>query len=289
MTARKGVIHEESQPLADDPDVGAALPAHELAQTCNQHNNVFIADIRNAAIKSDMSSMEHPFFALKAGDREVRTYKRHDHSITIRPGRDGCATIHDKDLWIFCLSQLMMAVEMGRKDIGRTLRFTARDYRVVTNKSTKSTGYERIVDALNRMRETEVETNIVSEGQSERFCLVHSWSKVIQGSGARANAIDVTLPEWLYRSVLNKRVLTLSPSYFNIRRPIDRRIYELARKHCGQQRQWICTIRTLYEKSGSTDAIRNFRVAIKALEKSNDLPDYRISVIDDDKVMFLRR
>lgn len=90
-------------------------------------------------------------------------------------------------------------------------------------------------------------------------------------------AVEVTLPEWLWRSVKAKHVLTLSRDYFRIRKPLDRRIYELARKHCGAQPKWRVSIKTLYEKSGSTDALRKFRAAAKALAESNELPDYRMT------------
>ena len=102
-------------------------------------------------------------------------------------------------------------------------------------------------------------------------------------------AVEITLPEWLYRSVQAKQVLTLSPDYFRIRKPVDRRIYELARKHCGNQRQWQCTLKTLHEKSGSTDALRNFRGAVRTLSEADQLPDYRVQLDDSDLVTFSRR
>jgi hypothetical protein len=38
-----------------------------------------------------------------------------------------------------------------------------------------------------------------------------------------------------------KEVLTLHRDYFRLRKPLERRMYELARKHCGQQATWsIC-------------------------------------------------
>jgi plasmid replication initiation protein len=87
-----------------------------------------------------------------------------------------------------------------------------------------------------------------------------------------------------------KNVLTLSPDYFRIRKPIDRRIYELARKHCGAQKSWQCSVKVLHEKCGSTAPLRNFRVAIKELADANDLPDYSVSLDSDaDVVTFSRR
>lgn len=77
-------------------------------------------------------------------------------------------------------------------------------------------------------------------------------------------AMEVTLPDWLFRSVQAQQVLTLSADYFRIRKPLDRRIYELTRKHCGNQKQWQCSVVALHEKSGSTASIREFKKVAEA-------------------------
>lgn len=85
-------------------------------------------------------------------------------------------------------------------------------------------------------------------------------------------------------------MLTLSPDYFRIRKPLDRRIYEIVRKHCGKQPKWEIGLKTLHLKTGSTAPIRNFKIAIKSLVDSNDLPAYRISYDDlNDKVIFYNK
>ena len=45
--------------------------------------------------------------------------------------------------------------------------------------------------------------------------------------------VTVTLSDWIYRSVLSRSVLTLHRDYFALRKPLERRVYEIARKHCG--------------------------------------------------------
>lgn len=86
--------------------------------------------------------------------------------------------------------------------------------------------------------------------------------------------VEVKLPDWLYHSVANNKVLTLSPDYFRLRKPLDRRIYELSRKHCGNQSEFKISLDLLHKKTGSSAPIRNFRIAIKSLAESNELPDY---------------
>lgn len=276
----------DAEPSANDDASSALAPSR------HPQRDFFIADILDVSIKDDMASMEHPLFALKAGDMRVRTYERNGNTITIKPGHDGCATIFDKDVWIYCISQLMEAINRGRGDISRTVRFTAYDFLVATNRQTSGHGYRLMGDSLSRLRGTNIETNIATDGYRARagFGLVDSWRIVEHTQTGKAVAVEVTLSDWLFRSVMAKNVLTLSPDYFRIRKPVNRRIYELARKHCGTQKSWQCSIKVLHEKCGSTDALRNFRGVLKALAESNDLPDYAVSLNSDtDVVTFSRR
>lgn len=262
-----------------------------LAPVRHPQRDFYVADILDLAPKDDMASMEHPLFALKAGDKRVREYKRGGVSVRVMPGHDGCATVHDKDVWIYCISQLVEGMNRGREDVSRTVRFTAYDFLVTTNRRTDGDAYLAMAAAMARLRGTSIETDIETAEQRERqgFGLVDSW-RVVEKKGGRMVAVEVTLPDWLYRSVQAKQVLTLSPDYFRIRKPLDRRIYELARKHCGSQKQWQCSVVALHEKSGSTDTVRKLRAALKVLAASDELPDYSVTFDEaSDVVKFSKR
>ena len=101
-------------------------------------------------------------------------------------------------------------------------------------------------------------------------------------------AIEVTLPGWLFRSIEAKQVKTISADYFRLRKPLDRRIYELCAKHCGKQKEWHISLEILHRKSGSMATLRRFRQAIKELVASNDLPDYRLTYDDKKDVLKVR-
>lgn len=251
-----------------------------LAPLRHLQRDFFVADIVDASPKDDLASMEHPLFALKAGDRRVRTYERNGVTVTVKPGVDGCATIHDKDVWIYCISQLMEAINRNREDVGRTVRFTAYDFLVTTNRPTAGVGYARMSDTLRRLKGTTIETNIETSGKRERagFGLIDSWRVIERDHDDRMVAVEVTLPDWLWRSIKAKRVLTLSRDYFRLRKPLDRRIYELARKHCGAQPKWRVTLAALHEKTGSAATLREFRRLVKTLADSNELPGYRMEL-----------
>lgn len=242
-------------------------------------------------IKDDIASMEHPLFALQAGDRRVRIYERNGVRVTIMPGSDGCATIHDKDLWLYCISLLTAQLNQGLA-ISPTLKFTAYDFMKATGRDTSGRAYERISDMMRRLKGTVVETNIATMGKRARagFGLIDSWQVVERDDNDRMVAIEATLPAWLFRSVEAMQVLTLSPDYFQIRKPLDRRIYELARKHCGTQPSWRVSLATLHEKSGSTLTLKRFRFEVRELIARNTLPDYRATFdAGPDMVMFHRK
>jgi plasmid replication initiation protein len=250
---------------------------NHLTPERHPQQDFFIADIMDAAPKSDLMSMEHPIFALKAGDRKIRRYERNGVSIEIQPGAKGLATIHDKDIWIYCISQLIEAMNRGR-EIDRVVQFVAYDFLVTTNRRTGGDSYNRMGEALARLKGTTVITNIETSEKRERagFGLIDSW-RVIERKDNRMVAIEVELPRWLFRAIESKQVLTLNRDYFRLRKPLDRRIYELARKHCGAQPKWVISLSILHEKSGSASLLKKFRVNIKGLAESNDLPDYRIT------------
>jgi len=244
-----------------------------------RNSQFFVADITDWLPKDDATSMEHPLFALKAGDKRVRVYERNGNKMVVSPDiRYGLATIHDKDVWIYCVSQLVAAKNQGR-EVGRTVRFVMYDFLTSTNRDISGRAYQRAAEMLNRLSGTRIETNIVTPGYRERrgFGLIDSWCVIERDGDNRMVSIEVDLPKWLMCSIDAMQVLTLSRDYFRLRKPIDRRIYELARKHCGQQKVWRVSMTVLHEKSGSSAGIREFRRQVKSLSESDELPDYRVT------------
>ena len=58
--------------------------------------DLFICDVADAVIKSDMASMEHPIFTLsKKPIREIKTYENGDILLEVTPSSKGIANIYD--------------------------------------------------------------------------------------------------------------------------------------------------------------------------------------------------
>ena len=55
------------------------------------------------------------------------------------------------------------------------------------------------------------------------------------GMDGRLLWCEVELSNWVFNAIQAQEVLTLHKDYFRLRKPIERRVYEIARKHCGRQ------------------------------------------------------
>jgi len=240
----------------------------------------FVADVLDWALKADRHSMEHPMFSLsKTPDRTERHYEHQGRSVTIMPSSRGLATIWDKDILLYCISVLMDGLNRGC-DISRVVRLKAYDLLVVTNRSTGGDHYKRLEAAFDRLAGTRIKTNITTNGVRVRegFGLIDNWKIIERAPGTgRMIAVEVTLNEWLYNAIVAREVLTLNRDYFRLDGGLERRLYELARKHCGNQAKWLIGLELLHKKSGSAGPVKRFRELVKKIAAADLLPDYRIS------------
>jgi plasmid replication initiation protein len=250
----------------------------------------FIADITDWVLKGDRHSMEHPMFSLsKKPDHKVRRYEHNGVHITIKPGSDGLATIWDKDVLLYCISKLVAALNEGRQDVSRAVRLTAYDLLVTTNRTTGGRSYEELRAAFERLRGTSIMTDITTNGIRQRrgFGLIDNWEIVDKAASGRMLAVEIMLNQWLYNSIVAREVLTLNRDYFRLSGGLERRLYELGRKHCGQQPKWTVSLELLHKKSGSTGPVKRFREMVKKVAMRDGLPDYRVRYDGEtDRVLF---
>lgn len=237
--------------------------------------------------------MEHPFYSLsKKPETSVKRYRNGDHWLEITPSVKGLATIYDKDILIYCISQIMAKLKHG-EPVSPRVRINSHELLIFTNRGTSGREYISLMDALDRLEGTRIRTNIVSgdEEQIDGFGLIDASSiRRKQGLDGRLLWCEVKLSDWVFNAIKNEEVLTLHRDYFRLRKPIERRVYELARKHCGQQKSWKITLKHLLMKSGSQSPEKRFRQMIKQLAVHDHLPDYQV-FFDEvaDMVVFTNR
>ena len=278
------------------PIAGGATAKNGLVKIRHPNRDFFLADLFDYALKDDGASMEAPIFTLSTKpDLSIWqwTSKDGNKSVKVAPSVLGRATQHDKDVLIFVVSQMTEALNRGRDDAkNRTVRFTVYDFLVTTNRQTSGEGYRLLQDAFERLRGTSITTDIRTGGErvKQGFGLIDEW-RIIEKSKSdeRMIAVEVTLSRWLYNAVQAFEVLTIHPDYFRLRKPLARRLYEIARKHCGHQTEWTIGLELLQEKAGSKSTLKEFRRAVRSIQTDDSLPEYRLLLTNDDKVRFYVR
>lgn len=257
--------------------------------------DLFICDIFDTmTTKADTASMEHPLFSMSTKpDTTPKNYSRGDIKLVLTPSAIGLATVHDRDILIYCISHLMRALN-SNQEISKTLRFRAHDLLQTTNRPTNKRGYELLKNALKRLQGTQIETNITTGGtkQWDVFSFIDNAKTIRTGEDGRMEAIEITLSDWVFNAInaKGKEVLTYHPDYFRIRKPLERRMYEIARKCCGTRNdKWVLKLDTLRKQTGSNSSKPEFKRMVKAIvaanKEHNHIPDYTFELTPEDKIV----
>jgi hypothetical protein len=254
----------------------------------------FVCDVFDAALKADAASMEHPIFSLsKKPDMKVRRYDNGTSWAEVRPGSKGLATVFDRDVLIYCISQLVAAMNSGRK-VSKTLRLRAHDLLIATNRDSSGRGYLQLREAFERLQGTQIATNIITGGKEtfDVFSLIDRAKIVRETRDGRMHEAEIVLSDWVFQAVENQEVLTLDRRYFQLAKPLERRLYELARKHVGQQSMFKISIEKLRGKSGSQSTLKEFRRLLLSIiedDKHHDhMPGYSFHLVQDGDMVEMR-
>lgn len=277
-----------SASAASEPPLLAPL----MPERHPQHD-LFICDVADAVLKDVIAQMEHPFYSLsKRPETTIREYRHNGNWLKITPSVKGLATIYDKDILIYCISQVMAKIKKGEK-VSPRVRINSRDLLIFSNRGTAGKDYAALVEAIDRLAGTRISTNIRTgdEEQYDSFGLIDAASiRRTHGLDGRLLWCEIKLSDWVFNAIQAQEVLTLHRDYFRLRKPIERRVYEIARKHCGQQEEWRIRLELLLKKTGSHSPLKRFRQMIRHVAEHNHLPDYRVEFdAARDMVTFVNR
>ncbi len=253
-----------------------------------QEKNVdlFFGSMVDVPLRDDRALMEYPFFSLqKQPQMTALEYDDGKVKIRVAPGEKGIATIWDKDILIYCATFINDRIEKGQP-IERKIFCTSYDILATIGRAKGKKNYEQLYDALYRLRSTTITTDIKSGDKIERrgFGMIDSFRIVereIRGV-PMAIGLEITLNEWMYRALAqDRRVLSINRAYFDLTMGLERRLYELARKHCGHQPEWRIGLERLAEKCGSRNSLRRFKLDLKRVIERNNIPDYVYVLAND--------
>ena len=248
---------------------------------------LYLVDFENIRAKDAVAQLEHPFYTLgkRVLDRKTVHYEHNGFFVKIEAGPHGLPTIYDKDVIIYILSQAMRQ----RKECGvapRKLRLRMRSLLEFTGRGTGGKSYAALEAAIDRLTGVTVRTNITTNDKERKgnFHLMETQTtRAVDDTEGYAAFIDVTLGDWLHGALCAGEVLTLSRDYLSLSKPLDRRLYEIARKHCGHQREWTINLDLLHLKSGSQGAKIKLKQRLQELERTNGLPDYSVEVVAEER------
>src|SRR3546814_3805258 len=123
--------------VADTPNLQTALVADKhpsLVPERHPQHDLFICDVGDAVLKDVMPQLEHPFYSLsKKPETSVRRYEHNGHWLEVTPSIKCLATIYDKDILIYCISQIMAKLKLGEQVFQR-VRISSRELLIFTNR-----------------------------------------------------------------------------------------------------------------------------------------------------------
>lgn len=252
----------------------------------------FVGDLVDYAPKDSRDMMERPFFSLAKRKRnQPIEYEDADKTVYVKvtPNPNyGMATIWDADILIWCISRIMADIDRGRNDVERTIYTTPYELLKGIARGTSGADYRDLMNALRRLRNTEVETNI-RPGPRRKYA-AFKWIEDTEGEGAdpddptQLKSISLTIPRWLFNGLRESGgVLTLDREYFLLTGGLEKAVYRIARKHAGSQEHgWLVKIKTLQQKTGSEEVTRNFALRMRKLAakegSEEQLPRYRVTM-----------
>jgi Replication initiator protein A len=278
----------------ETPSVGDNTKDRSPLLPMRHQPDFFVCDVFDAALKGDSASMEHPIFSLsKKPDLKTRRYENGKNWAEVRPGAKGLATVFDRDILIYCISQLMAAMNDGRP-ISRRLHLRAYDLLISTNRDTSGRGYLQLREAFERLQGTQIATNIITGGKEsfDVFSLIDRARIVRQTREGRMQEVEIVLSDWVFQAVEAQEVLTLDRRYFQLAKPLERRLYELARKHVGQQASFKIGLEKLRGKCGAQSTLKEFRRLLQTIiaddTAHNHMPGYSLALDSDGLMVEMR-
>lgn len=249
-------------------------------------------DSKKMSLKSDMISLEMPIFALaKCPDFKPFEWISADgkrNLVVIPSAMYGRATIFDCDVLIYAISVAAKRLQEGLAQ-GLEVQFTAYEFLLATGRGTGGKDYQALDAALSRLSTTTIQTNIANGGK-----FVKSFFHLLDvaifevGKNGRIQTVKIKLSDWIFSAINTKQILSLDYSYFSLGRPLERKIYQISRKHLGEKGFWKIGIEKLQEKTGSRTSPKEFKRELIKVIARDQIPNYRLRVEGDIVIVYVK-
>lgn len=232
--------------------------------------------------------MAYPYFSLT---KQKRTKTLHfvnqtgDIEIKVEGFESyGIANIHDADILLWLSAEIRRHYEHTGEVIYRVL-FSPHKMLKQIGRGKGGAQIKRLPKALRRLSRTHVETTVRTEHQEDEsgFNWLIGWrTSVNRKTGEPAKLWSATVHPWLVQGIIqDHNILTLNPDYYRLSSGLEKRLYQIARKHAGKQSfGFVIEMETLHAKVGSGDEFRHFAHEVRKIaQEKGCLLDYQVSVI----------
>ena len=243
----------------------------------------------DAKFKIDVMSMEAPVFAISKNvekNKEEFQWSSVDGKmkLTIIPSVLGRPTMYDKKIIVYIISCLVQR-RNDKLPISKTVKFPIYDYLTATDCMTGGDEYISFEKGLDRLKTNSFKTNIKSNNIeiTSLFSLIDSYQ--LHKVNKKVKYAEVTLSDWIFNAIEGFNVITIKQEYFKLK-PLEKRLYEIARKHVGNQAEFKIKTQHLWKKTGSISTSKEFNRMLKVIIESNLLPDYRAKIIGEFTVLY---
>ena len=90
----------------------------------------------------------------------------------------------------------------------------------------------------------------------------------------RLSKVRIKLSDFTFRAVESNEVLSIHRDYFLLRRPLERRVYEIVKKHIGDKKEFKIGIAKLHAKVGTCAPLKRFRFNVKEMIDDGNIPEF---------------
>ncbi len=259
-----------------------------------QLNFMASSSMVEVSLKDDTSLMDIcPFGLSKTPRFKPIHYKLRDSYVNVTGNAEhGMATVFDYDIVIYVatslnaqMNDLKKRVRSGEKNPilpPRKMRCYTTDVFEFLKIKRGGKQYSNFKDKLRRLKGTQIEIEKIIEGGYRRegsFSLIGDWEIISETKSGKISEISIGIPDWIYDGIVRQSdptVLTLCDDYMLLKSGYHKFLARIAKKSAGEN-SWNWTLEQLYERSGSTQPIKDFRCdllnALKSLKK-DPIPEY---------------
>ena len=124
----------------------------------------------------------------------------------------------------------------------------------------------------------------------EKFSILESFNELNKDDTVNGYNLELTISKKVFFEITADNVLTVHQEYFQIRKPILRRVYEIGKKHLGNKSSMKMNVRTLKNKCGSEmKYLKEFLYYLKKeIINKSIYSEFKVA-LDGDSVIFEKK